>query len=319
MQCNPISSRFAQLRTSLFVGLVVLLSSNVGAQNAGAPNNQAAQSLPPIPVVRDLVEDEVQERRAYILTPRQIDLLKKDVSEARQANITPYPSGKIAKPVSRAFTIDPDVTQQPRLIRLSAGMISTLVFSDQNGNPWLIKSVSFDCNLFDDGAACGKNQAAGARSPTNILKLQPVTPYSYGNIVVELEELTSPINFILATGQSDETDLTLSARVVGRNPNAKPQNISLERMPEHDGMMGYFLDGVAPKGATKLKVGGGSAEAWQHNGALYIRTRLSILSPAFTDHAGSADGMHVFKYQSVFPQLLASVNGVTTMLYVSGF
>lgn len=296
-----------------FLACMAVVTVPVFAQGQSAPN------LPPIPVTRDMVNTEVEQQRAYILTPQQIELLKADAAKARQANLSPYPNAKIAKPVSRPMEIDPDITQQPRLVRLSAGMISTIVFSDRNGNPWLIKSVSFDCGLFDDGVSCGNRSAGAKPSPSNILKIQPITPYSYGNIVVELEDLTSPVPFILAAGQADETDITISARVAGRNPNAKPQAIALERMPEHDNLMGYFLDGVTPKGAVKLMVSGGAAEAWQYNGALYVRTRMSILSPAFTNHAGSADGIHVFKYQSVFSQLLASNNGVTTTLQVSGF
>lgn len=305
---------------ALFVFAAFFAFMQTAAGQGKSAQGTKEADLPPIPVapvVRDMVESEVQEKRAYILTPRQIELLKKDAAEARKANISAYPEGKIAKPVSRSFTIDPEVTQAPRLIRLWSGIISTIVFSDYNGNPWLIKSVSFDCQLFDDGVTC--KGASQKPPPTNILKIQPMTPYSYGNVVVELEELASPVTFILAAGQSDETDVTISSRVIGRNPNAKPQSMVLSRMPEHDGMMGYFLDGVPPKGAVKLHVGGGQAEAWQHNGALYVRTRLSILSPAFSDHAGSADGTHVYKYQSVFPQLLASVNGIPTTLHVSGF
>lgn len=279
------------------------------------------KNLPPIPVSREMVEAEVEQQRAYILTPEQIELLKKDATAARKANISPYPNGVIAKPVSRTMEIDPDIAQQPRLLRLSAGMISTIVFSDRNGNPWLIKSVSFDCSQFEDGASCqsaGK-AATGKAVPTNILKIQPITPVAYGNIVIELEDVTSPVNFMLAAGQSDETDITISARVAGRNPNAKPQAITLDRMPEHDNLLIDFLNGVAPSGAMRLAVAGGAAEAWQFQGALYIRTRLVILSPAFKDHAGSADGIHVYKYQSVFSQLLASSSGVTTTLQVSGF
>jgi len=300
----------------LFV-LSNLVMAQAQTQNQNQGQQQTKKDLPPVPVVRDLVEEDVQEKRSYILTPRQIELLKEDASKARQANISPYPKGEISKPVSTPMTINPDMTQSPRLVRLSKGMLTTFVFSDYNGNPWFIKSAAFDCNLFDDGTCTGK--AATEKKATNILKIWSLHPYSYGNIVIELEELTSPINFILASGQSDETDVTVSARVVGKNPNSKAQLIALNKMPDHDTLMTYFLDGVPPDGAKKLKVVGGQAEAWQVGSALYLRTRASVLSPAFTDHAGSADGMHVYKYNSVFPQLLASISGAATTFYISGF
>lgn len=277
-----------------------------------------AQPLPPIPVASDLVQQSVHEASSYILTPEEIETLKSAAAEARKAMVSPYPHGAIAKPVTRSVEVEPDSTQQPRLVRLSSGTITTLTFSDMNGSPWLVKSVSLDCNLFDDGATCGKGGPAKPQ-PTNIVKLQPTKDYSYGNIVVELEGLPSPVIFMLAAGQSDETDVGISVRVAGHNPNAKPSLIALDRMPQHDAAMGDFLDGVPPRGARKLIVGGGRAEAWQDHGALYVRTRLSILSPAFMDAVGSADGMHVFKYYSVVPQLLASDHGTTTSLYISGY
>lgn len=278
----------------------------------------AAELSPPIPIVRGVVDAAVKEQAAYILTPDQIELLKQSSSEARKANISPYPRGTISKPVSRSFNIDSDSMQQTRMIRLSAGAITSLVFTDMNGNPWLIKSSAFDCGNFNDGT-CNAQGAGASKSPTNIMKIQPVVPYAYGNIVIELEDMASPIIFMMSAGQANETDVRIDARVAGRNPNAKPQAISLDRMPEHDSAMGYFLDGVAPQGATKVKISGGQAEGWVLNGALYLRTRLSVLSPAFMNKVGSADGINVFKYFSVVPQLLASVDGKPTTLYVSGF
>lgn len=55
--------------------------------------------------------------------------------------------------------------------------------------------------------------------------------------------------------------------------------------------MGFHL-----KGARRLDVTGNKAEAWALDGALYLRTRVSVLSPAFKNHVGSADGMHVYKF-----------------------
>lgn len=274
---------------------------------------------PPIPIVKDVVDSVVKEQQALILTPEQIEAIKKTTAKARETEAFQYPNKFIAKPVARSFYIEPDSTQQPRMVRLSMGTITSLVFSDINGNPWYVASASFDCALFDDGKACGRGAGAQPATPTNTIKLQPIRPYAYGNIVVELEGLPGPVIFMLSTGQSDENDVRIDARVSGRNPNAKPQAIAMDRMPEHDSVMGYILDGVTPQGAQRLKVTGGQADGWILNGALYVRTRLSVLSPAFTNHVGSADGMHVYKFFSVIPNLLVSANGKTTTLFVSGY
>lgn len=288
---------------------------------APAANSQvtAKDVSPPIPIIKGVVESVVNEQKAIVLTPEQMESIKQTTSKAREAEPFQYPNKFIAKPVVRSFYIEPDATQQPRMVRLFLGTITSLVFSDLNGNPWLISAVSFDCAQFDDGKTCQRGNSQGTPPPTNIVKLQPMKPYAYGSIVIELEGLPSPITFMLSTGQSDENDIRIEARVSGRNPNAKPQAIVLDKMPEHDPLMGYFLDGVPPQGAQRLKVGGGQADGWMMNGALYLRTRLSILSPAFTNHVGSADGMHVYKFFSVIPNLLASANGKTMTLFVSGY
>jgi len=308
-----------------FLGMVLLVACAASAQSNGdaasKQNAKVSDVSMPIPILKDIVDSVVNEQRSYILTPAQIESLKRTTSEARRANISPYPSGQVAKPINRAFDIEPGSRQQqPRMLRLWQGSITSVVFSDHSGNPWLIRSASFDCGLFNDGVNCGSGGGSqNAKQGSNILKLWPMQQYAYGNVVVELEGLASPLIFMLSAGQSDENDVSVEVRVAGRNPNAKPQAISLERMPEHDGAMGYFLDGLAPQGAVKLVVGGGQAEAWQLNGALYVRTRLSLLSPAFMNRVGSPDGISVYKYFSVVPTLLASLNGKTLTLSVSGY
>lgn len=318
------------MKHKILVGVALVMTAVAALAQSAAPNQApaAARSVtaqdvsPPIPIIKGVVDSVVNEQRAIVLTPEQMESIKRTTAKAREAEPFQYPNKFIAKPVVRSFYIEPDATQQPRMVRLFLGTITALVFSDLNGNPWLISSVSFDCNQFDDGRTCQRGSggnATGAPTSTNLVKLQPVKPYAYGNIVIELEGLPSPISFMLSTGQSDENDIRIEGRVAGKNPNARLQTIVFDKMPEHDPMLGYFLDGVPPQGAARLKIGGGQAEGWLLNGALYLRTRLSILSPAFKDHGGSADGMHVYKFFSVIPTILASLNGKPMTLYVSGY
>lgn len=314
-------------RKLLFVGLLAL-AATVRAQQT--PPNQIPASArpvtaqdvsPPIPIIKGVVDSVVKEQQAIVLTPEQMEEIKRTTARARETEPFQYPNKFIAKPVVRPIYIEPDATQQPRMLRLFMGTITSIVFSDLSGNPWFVKSVTLDCGQFDDGRTCQRGGNAGSQQvqPSNIVKLQPLKPYAYGSIVIELEDLASPVTFMLSTGQSNENDIRIEARVAGRNPNAKPQPMVLDKMPEHDPVMGDFLDGVPPQGAQRLKVGGGIADGWILNGALYLRTRLSILSPAFTNHVGSADGMHVYKFFSVIPTILASASGKTMALFVSGY
>ncbi|MGE8449740.1 MAG: DotH/IcmK family type IV secretion protein [Pseudomonadales bacterium] len=290
------------------------------AAGAHAQAQQQQVSTPPVPIIQETVRSTVQEQNALVLTPEQIEQLKLGASNARKQMISPYPQNKVAKPVTRTFYIEPDAAQPPRMVRLSSGWITPLVFSDTNGNPWFVKSVSLDCSLVTDGVSCGERTANsnGAAAATNIVKLAPKLMYAYGNVVVELEDLPSPLTFVVTAGQSDEVDAQIPVRVAGRNPNAKPQIIAMDRMPELDTAMGGFLDGVPPQGAVRLKVGGYGAEAWMLNGKLYLRTRHTLLSPAFANHVGSADGMHVYAFNRVYPSLLVSIDGKANAMNISG-
>jgi len=305
----------------LYLSLVVVGSAMAQAANYTPSSQGVKDVMAPIPIVREVVDGVVNEQRAVILRPDQLESIRNDQNKLRQQNVFQYPNKFVAKPVTRSITIHPGSTEEPRMVRLFMGTVSTFVFSDMNGNPWFISEVSFDCQLFDDGVTCGRGQKPTA--PTNIIKLQaqPNQPYAYGNMVVQLEGLNDTVIFMLSTGQSDQNDVKILARIEGRNPNAKPEITVVDRLPENDPMMGYFLDGVPPPGAALLKVAGGdsSTRVWSFNGSLYVRTRLTLVSPAFKNHVGSADGTHVYKFVSLFPSLLASTNGKTQNLYISGF
>ncbi|MBR8427261.1 DotH/IcmK family type IV secretion protein [Burkholderia cenocepacia] len=285
-----------------------------------APNMDDA--TPPIPVTKEVIQRLVDDRNARVLTPKQIDSVRRTVDAARRAGVSPYPGGMIAEPRSRQIPWRPDVVKRPETIEMWQGTLSTFVFTDMSGNAWNIKSVSFDCSLFDDGRSCGGGTNAqgksGAADATNMVSLQANSPYSYGNVVIRLDGLPTPIIFVLRTGKSTKTDMAIDVRVEARNPSAPPQLISSVSLPAFDDGMDGFLSGVPPQGASPMKVAGGQAEAWMLNGSLYVRTRLSLLSPAFTDRVGSAEGISVYKYPRFVPSLLASVNGVPTSLLVSG-
>lgn len=288
---------------------------------------------PPIPITRQVIGRIVKDRVARVLSTDEIEDVKTATSNARLANVSPYPKNKMPVAVHRTITFVPDTNKPPEKVRLWLGAVSAVVFTDMAGNAWNIESVSLNCNQFDDGRSCGNAQGASSQSgnsngsaptgpaaPTNMLTLQPLTQYAYGNAVIRLQGMASPVVIVLETGlaKNAETDMQLDVRVQGRNPGARPQMMMLQTLPGFDARMGDFLDGVPPTGAKQMKVSGGVAEAWLYNDQLYVRTRVSVLSPAFTDHVGSAEGVQVYKYGYAVPNLLASINGAPTTLIVTG-
>ena len=73
-----------------------------------------------------------------------------------------------------------------------------------------------------------------------------------------------------------------------------------------------------PAGSKTLEVtGGGKAQAWLLNDTLFVRTRLTILSPGWISTMSSADGMHAYEMKRT-PTLLMSMNGKEILLKIEG-
>ena len=74
--------------------------------------------------------------------------------------------------------------------------------------------------------------------------------------------------------------------------------------------MTTLLDGVASGGMTKLQVVGvdGRTTAYARSGTTYVRTPLTLLSPAWQSSVSSADGMNVYALSNA-PVLLLSDGG----------
>jgi intracellular multiplication protein IcmK len=69
-----------------------------------------------------------------------------------------------------------------------------------------------------------------------------------------------------------------------------------------------LLDGVAPQGATSLKVTSGNAQAWSvGNGRMLVRTPLTVISPGYISGMRSADGTNVYEMEQVTE--LRAING----------
>lgn len=298
----------------------------VNTANTQTPQAQQPRRLPiPIapPTVREIVETTVNDANDTVLRPNEVGRLRDSTMRARQRQTTPtYPGNVMPKPISRTINIDPDPAQQPRMVRMSQATITSFVFSDTSGNPWIIDSRSFDSSAFSDGTTgCGAQQQMGKdvqHKPSNILNMQPCDPYAFGNVVITLKGFPVPIVFMLSTGQSNEVDVRVAARILGVNPDARAEIVQAEAMPEHDDVMQDFLDGVPPAAAKPLKMSGGG-QAWIYGGSMYIRTRMQVYSPAFRGHVGSADGMHVYKFSRAEPRVILAHNGSPETIAITGY
>ena len=282
-------------------------SSGLGKQ----VTNQPPQLKVVYPRTSEIVDNTVSDIESLQLTPEQYDRLKAIYLERERQKASPYVSP--AKPITRTLPINLDPGVSPPVVRLSRGQQTSIVFSDISGQPWFINEVSLNRGLFSDGSET--SNASGNREPTNILTLEPQTPAAYGNVIVTLRGLSTPIIFILTSAQP-EVDMRVDAKVPGRNPDSI-NTVSVSNLPSLDKDISYFLDGVPPKDARRLKVTGlENTEAWFYQNSLYVRTHGDAQYPAYISAARSTSGIAVYRYARLHSSITLTTGGQAVTAFI---
>jgi len=280
---------------------------------------QINTTAPPIPVVMPAAGSEVPEGPTIVyptpdaivertvrqiedqqLTPEQYERLKTIFMERAQQRASPYVNP--AKPVTRTLLMNLDPGVSPPILRLSRGQQTSIVFSDVSGQPWFIEKVSMNRSLFNDGRPVANGTVPGTTGqgepPTNVLSIEPLTPAAYGNVTVTLRGQSTPVIFVLTSGQK-EIDMRVDAKVPGKNPDAQTE-VTLQAAPTIDNALPMFLDGVPPPQARRMKVTGlDGTEAWVYDKNLYVKARANAQYPAYYSAARSTSGVSVYRYMGV--------------------
>lgn len=239
------------------------------------------------------------------LTPDQIRTLHSLFSNTQRAvgetsGIPPRPTS-----TSKIVNLSPGAT--PPIIRLSAGFVSSLVFLDTSGAPWPVES-------YDLGDPRSYNIQWDRKS--NMLLVQAITEYKSGNLAVMLRGLNTPVMLTLLPGQR-AVDYRVDLRIPGMGPNAAPSAMP-ELLPgASNPILLEVLNGIPPQGSRALTVTGRDCSVWLYNGKIFLRTRLTVLSPGWISTLSSADGMHAYEMQQT-PVILASENGKMVRLAIQG-
>lgn len=232
------------------------------------------------------------------MSPEQIIVLRELYNRNKQASqqtalIPPRPTAS-----SKAVDLSPGAT--PPLIRMASGFITSMVFVDATGTPWPIRAYDIGDSssytvMWDKGST---------------LMVQASTEYKSGNLAVLLEGLATPIMVTLLPGQK-AVDYRVDLQVPMMGPNAKPVRNSIN-ISDNKTLVA-ILGGIAPAQTTPMMVKGGDAQAWASGDKLYLRTRMTLLSPGWTSSMTSADGTHAYQ-MPLSPVILASKNGQTVQL-----
>jgi intracellular multiplication protein IcmK len=219
----------------------------------------------------------------------------KDSREAAETPIvTPRPQIKV-----ETLSLDPSTV--PAVVKTTPGHVSTIAILDMTGQPWPIQDVTW----------AGRFELTPPEEGGHVIRVVPMSAHGIGNMSIRLVDLITPITLSLATGL-DETHYRFDATIPEMGPLAKPPLIEKTGLSgiAGDATMVNVLDGVTPTQATVLKVDGVDprTKAWEIGGKYYIRTPLTMLSPAWQASAQSADGMNVYVMAET-PVLLLSERG----------
>lgn len=240
------------------------------------------------------------------LTPEQVIRLRQLIDTSQRA--AAIPPTIPPKPVSTTLMVNLAPGSTPPAIRLAQGYISSLVFVDASGSPWPVAA-------YDIGDPKIVNIQWDGKS--NIMMMQATSPYSSGNLVIRLVGLETPVTLELVSGQR-VVDYRTDIHVPGVGPNSKglPTGTGLPECANQ--LLLSVLDGIAPPGSKQLKVVGGDCQAWSLGDKMFLRTRLTLLSPGWIGKMSSPDGMMAYELQ-LTSSVLVSQYGNPTELKIEGF
>ncbi len=304
LAANPPSNISDQDMAALFGSSKKPLSAPVPVQasagNGSTDNNNSSLGA------TDISQEAFSKtaRQMMPLTPEQIKTLRYLFDQTQKAAAAD-PGDKPPKPTSSSVMVNLSPGSAPPVVRLRAGYVTSLVFLDSTGEPWPIQA-------YDLGNPKSFNIRWDQKG--NTLMVQAMDSYQAGNLAVILKDHNTPVMLTLMPGQQ-EVDYRVDLRLPGLGPNAAP---SISGLPDSgNSQLLNFLDGVPPAGSQELVVNGGPCQAWLAGDRLFLRTRLTVLSPGWLSTMRSPDGTNVYEMTKA-PVVLASSRGRIIQLNIKG-
>lgn len=241
------------------------------------------------------------------MTPSQIIKLHKMLNTTQKAAAASATTPPVPVTTTRMVSLAPGAL--PPVIRLSQGFVSSLVFVDNTGQPWPI--ASYDV---------GNSQAFNIQPPEkggNTMMVQAMSPYTYGNMAIKLKGMSTPIMLTLIPGQH-QVDYRVDLHVEKAGPNAKVTAGNSGDLPKKaSDVLLTILNGITPHGAKLLNTSDSDTQAWEMGNKLFLRTKLTIISPGWMSMMSSADGTKAYEMQKT-PSILVSEYGKLVNLKVEG-
>jgi intracellular multiplication protein IcmK len=201
----------------------------------------------------------------------------------------------------------------PPVVRLQEGFVTSVVFIDDAGSPWPIEA-------YDVGNIKAFNIQWTEGS--NILMIQSLSTYTYGNLAVKLKGLSTPVMLTLIPGQQQvdyRVDLQIQQTQPGENPSTQGgSDVEAAQNGSANQVLLSILNGVPPPKAVVLKVEGSDCQAWLVGQKMYLRTKLTVLSPGWLSMMRNPDGTKAYE-MTKSSMVLVSKYGSLVKLKIEGF
>ena len=315
------------LALCLSVGLVA--PATAMAQSEKNPNlPPLASPLPPPPTggaftgglglpqgpseeeLKELARQQAFEAALQSLLPLRPDEVREVIETFKEVRKATEEAAQepIPRPEMKVETISLDPSRTPPVIKTATGHVTSLTILDVTGAPWPIQDVSWG----------GEFDVLTPGEGGHVLRVTPLSAHGIGNMSIRLVGLATPITFSLRT-QREVVDYRFDARIPEFGPFADPPLIDQgSSIAAGDAVMTAVLDGIVPQEAEKLVVSGtdGRTTAWALDGTIYVRTPLTMLSPAWDSSIASGDGMKVYTIEDV-PVVLLSDRGQIVRAHLS--
>lgn len=256
-------------------------------------------ALPPLPSEVDVGIEQSG------LSPDEIRKLR-GVLDARQKAASELPNPP--KSVTGSVSVSLDPGSVPAVVRPYYGVGTSLVVLDSTGSPWPVENFTVgNRSQFQVDRLDGANGSS--------FVIAPLQMYGQSNLILKLVGHPTPVVINLVSGQKVH-DARVEARVLGRGPNAQVNSVSLT--PGVDSRLLSVLDGVPPSGRALTVSGDGASKAWvMPDGNVWLRTALTVVSPAPLSFVSSSDGTRVYKL-APSAKVLGMMNGQFLTLELSG-
>lgn len=235
------------------------------------------------------------------LKPEEIRELLENFDRTQESVELPVYPAPVPEIAVETLSMDPGV--KPAVVKLAYGNVTTFNVLDITGAPWPIEDISWAGNF--------EIAESGSQNGSHILRITPQSEFATGNMSIRLLTLETPLIVSLETSR-DKVHYRFDAVIPQNGPLAKTplidQGVTIAAGGDQN--MSSVLQGVAPQKAMKLTVSGVDSRttAYRLNGQTYLRTPLTLLSPAWDNSVSSADGMRVYTVQNA-PVLLLSDKG----------